>query len=128
MRVLIINDKPPKDVAPGTFFKHPNAEKRLLRWLEILGVKDFDLIRRTDKLFSPLAQTAESRSWPILALGYDAAVSLRALGLYNFYHLPHPAGRNRMLSDRDLIDRELRLAKYYINSLDARRLHLTDTY
>lgn len=65
---------------------------------------------------SSLKQNIEGiRPDKIVALGKTASVALTLLHV-NFFEMPHPSGRNRLLNDKQYIDNKLAQFKEYLNT------------
>src|SRR5574343_1816661 len=102
--ILFVGDNPSrlnknKNVA---FIGSPSG-KKLLEWIEILEIKNYKAINRTDaKLVTEVVNNMKEDGY-IVALGRNAEKALTELGV-EYFSLPHPSPKNRKLNDKEEIN------------------------
>lgn len=96
MKILIIGDRPSRyNKDPNTAFIGARCYLRLLKWVQYLGIIEYELINsHTPELLYIIA----NHSWLRITLGANAHKRLQKLGLHHL-SLPHPSGVNRLLND-----------------------------
>lgn len=121
-RVYFIADQPTtKNVSKSVPLVGTQSYKTFLGWLADMSV-DIRLVRiynQSDAPFSGknltlLKSAIDNKSVKIVALGKPAFQYLSNLGLSEFYALPHPSGRNRVLNDKEKLNKLLETCKLYI--------------
>lgn len=121
--VYFIADKPTKtNVSQEVPLVGTQSYKTLLEWI---GEMDIDISRvrmynQTDGPFSntmsrvSLNKAVVLRQIAVIALGQKAATYLKKAGINNYFVLPHPSGRNRLLNDKHFVINKLMDCKKYI--------------
>lgn len=116
-KLLLVGDKPSKKNAnPRIAFVGTVSGKRLMQWfLPMFPNKpQISMVNRTDPDFSVILIRATLKGYKIIALGDNAAKALAHAGVYNFFKLPHPSGRNRLLNNKEYVDEVLLKCKLWI--------------
>lgn len=112
MMVLVIGDRPSKCTDKDVPFKGARCEKRLMQWLDYLGVKYYSTVNQC--MFTPSELQSYSKNFKAtIALGNAAS---KAMGKVPHFKLPHPSGRNRLLNDDAYLQEKLYDASLYLSS------------
>lgn len=121
--VYFIADKPAKDnVSPEVPLVGTQSYKTLLEWI---GEMDVDITRvrmynQTDNPFGnimskvSLNKAITMKQICVVALGQKSATYLKKSGINQFFILPHPSGRNRLLNDKAFVRMKLGTCRRYI--------------
>lgn len=121
--IYFIADKPTKDnVSQEVPLVGTQSYKTLLEWI---GEMDIDISRvrmynQNDAPFSNVLSRASLnkaitlRQICVIALGQKAATYLKKAGINNYFTLPHPSGRNRLLNDKHYVITRLENCKRYV--------------
>ena len=121
--VYFIADKPTKgNVSQEIPLVGTQSYKTLLEWI---GEMDIDITRvrlynQTDEPFSnmmakvSLNKAISLKQICVIALGQKAANYLKKAGINNFFILPHPSGRNRLLNDKAFVRMKLGACRQYV--------------
>lgn len=125
-QVLFLGSGPSsKNIDPAVPFVGTVSYRRLLEWIMIMEIDVSDV---------QLANVGacEIRSYPnykyfevhnhwglstvdrVIALGRDAEQYLVSQGVTDYFRLPHPSGRNRLLNDKKFVKQELIKCKNFI--------------
>ncbi len=104
MKILFVGDKPSRlNTDPNTAFIGSRCYPRLLRWIEHLGVTDYELVNsHTPELMKKI----KDHTWLRVTLGAKASQRLSKAGISHM-RLPHPSGLNRQINDKELIHKVL---------------------
>lgn len=121
--VYIIADAPTADnLSPEVPLVGTKSYKTLLEWL---GEMDVDITRvrmynQSDKPFDnylsrqSLNQAVQLGQIKVIALGQKAADYLIKTNIDEFFLLPHPSGRNRLINNKKFVTEKLGACKNYI--------------
>lgn len=121
--VYFVADKPTKDnMSQDVPLVGTQSYKILLEWI---GDMDIDITRvrlynQIDNPFnnimaqSSLNKAIQLKQICVIALGQKAATYLNKAGIKNYFTLPHPSGRNRLLNDKKFVKIKLSACKKYI--------------
>lgn len=107
MKVLIVGDRPSPRMRVGAKpFEGARSESKLKKWIETLSITHYSIINQVG---TPLAHfiRAYNEGAVCIALGNNASQALSKANIKHF-KLPHPSGRNRLLNDKDFIDKKLK--------------------
>lgn len=132
--VYFVADQPTKDnIAPHVPLVGTDSYKTLLTWC---GEMDVDITRvrlynQTDRPFdhimsrTTLNRAVELGQIKVIALGQKAAMYLNKVGVDEYFVLPHPSGRNRLLNDKEFVANKLGSCRKYIYEgvLDGKQRH-----
>ena len=107
-KILIVGCNPSfKNTNPDVPFQGTRSGKILSTWIDIMGIIEYDIvnaIEQVDSDSSKIKKVYKTINWSnyrkIIALGDIAAKGLMKSGCQNFYKLPHPSPRNRILNDK----------------------------
>ena len=128
-QVLFVGSGPSsKNIDPAVPFVGTTSYRRLLEWIMImeLDVSDVQLANvgslkinswlddRGFDYFEVFNHWGMSSIDRIIALGRDAERYLVSQGVENYFRLPHPSGRNRLLNDKKFVKQELSKCKKFI--------------
>jgi hypothetical protein len=121
--LYIVADQPSnKNLSPSVPLVGTDSYKRLLIWLGAMNV-DITRVRfynQTDGPFdnpiskATLNKAVELGQIKVIALGNKAAQYLNKAGVDEYFVLPHPSSRNRLLNDTILVKEKLGACKNYI--------------
>lgn len=121
--VYFIADKPTKDnVSQQIPLVGTSSYRTLLEWIGMMDI-DITRVRLYNQIDGPfnnvmsrmsLNRAIELRQICVVALGQKAATYLRKAGITNYFMLPHPSGRNRLLNDKKFVKVKLDLCKRFI--------------
>lgn len=120
--VYMIADKPGKgNLSTYVPLVGTSSYKTLLRWC---GDMDLDVTRmrmynQSDKPFEGLSGTSlnlaiAKNHIKVIALGTEAKKYLLKAGINEFFVLPHPSGRNRLLNDKKFVKQTLAQCRDYL--------------
>lgn len=121
--VYFVADKPTKENASQDIpLVGTQSYKTLLEWI---GEMDIDITRvrlynQVDEPFSKALSAAslntavKSKQIKVVALGQKAANYLLKCGIADYFLLPHPSGRNRLLNDKEFLKIKLEACKNYV--------------
>lgn len=127
--IVFVGDQPSnKNVDPNIPFVGTQSYKRLLEWIWKMDVNITDVeIYNKDDIDMQYKGRPDRYLvcgyWPrnhypdeieIVALGNEAAKKLEELGL-EYFKLPHPSGRNRLLNDKKYVEMKLKECKEWLN-------------
>src|SRR5665213_2208169 len=120
--IYFIADKPGKgNLSESVPLVGTSSYKTLLRWC---GEMDLDVTRmrmfnQSDKPFEGLSGVSLNLAITkghikVIALGGEAKKYLLKAGIEEFFVLPHPSGRNRLLNDEKFVKKTLEQCRDYI--------------
>lgn len=114
-KVLFVGDTPSKhNTDPDVAFKGSRSGKVLEEWAVVIGVNgSYVAINRTAPSFKEAVESWVEQGVPIVALGKRASLSLKQLGV-EYFELPHPSGRNRVLNNKSLLEKNLKRCASYV--------------
>jgi hypothetical protein len=89
-----------------------------------VDVSRIRLYNQIDKPFDGLSGASlnlaiKKKHIKVVALGVEAKKYLLAAGIEEFYCLPHPSSRNRLLNDEDFVKKTLSQCRDYIYQGDT---------
>jgi len=111
MKVLFVGSNPSEaNLKTEQPFIGTRSHKKLLQWIDWLGVEDYTLINASDKLGSVTLgdmnfdrlQDSMIRHDVVIALGRVAEKAVKTAGRKDYLYLPHPSPRNRVLNDKHI--------------------------
>lgn len=121
--VYFVADAPTaENLSPNVPLVGTESYKRLLQWIGEMDV-DITRVRMYNQIDGPfnapmsratLNKAVELQQIKVVALGQKAAAYLAKAGINEFFVLPHPSGRNRLLNDKKYVDYKLSACKHYI--------------
>lgn len=121
--VYFVADQPTKDnVSPVVPLVGTESYRTLLRWCGEMDV-DITRVRMYNQVDGPFDHTIsratlnkaiELGQIKVIALGQKAASYLVKVGVNEFFILPHPSGRNRLLNDKEFVKEKLGACRKYI--------------
>lgn len=108
MKILIVGQNPSsKNFSRKVPFVGTRSGTTLDQWIDILGIKKYELINASNEIWTTNYKTSKvlkkidhKKYDKIIALGRIAEIALTKSGCTNYYKLPHPSGKNRMLNDK----------------------------
>ncbi len=121
--VYIVADQPSNaNLSPSVPLVGTDSYKTLLRWC---GEMDVDVSRvrfynQNDGPFdngmsrATLNQAVKLGQIKVLALGQKASGYLNKVGVDEYFVLPHPSGKNRLLNDKEYVAHKLGACRKYI--------------
>ncbi len=121
--IYFVADQPSnKNLSPSVPLVGTDSYKTLLKWL---GEMDIDITRvrfynQADGPFdnamsrATLNQAIKLGQIRVVALGQKASQYLGKVGVEEYFVLPHPSGKNRLLNDKDYINNKLGSCRTYI--------------
>lgn len=121
--IYIVADKPTKEnISPEVPLVGTSSYKTLLNWLADMNI-DITRVRLYNQIDNPFGNSL-SRSTlntaielgqiKVIALGQKAATYLTNSGIKEYFLLPHPSGRNRLLNDKNFVKVKLEACKNYV--------------
>ncbi len=121
--IYFVADQPSnKNLSPSVPLVGTDSYKTLLEWIGEMSI-DITRVRfynQTDGPFdnayskATLNQAVKLEQIKVIALGQKAAGYLNKVGIEEYFVLPHPSGRNRLLNDKELVANKLGACKRYI--------------
>jgi uracil-DNA glycosylase len=97
-KVLIIGQQPVTPTSKA--FENAKCKKKLLKWLESMGVTEYELANQSDL---DIYEKITNFDGKIITLGKIAEKRIKSMDVYA-WPLPHPSGLNRKLNDKDYED------------------------
>lgn len=132
MTILFVGSNPSNaSTCDAAFHGSARSSQILSEWTkDIKAVKvHINVINNTTENNRPLSMSEIKGALPrlssdidhikatkIVALGKTAAKALGRLGM-NFYEMPHPSGRNRLLNDPKYVEQKVKGLIEYVNEL-----------
>lgn len=114
MKVLIVGDKPSAyNSDPNKAFVGAKCYPRLLMWLKILEIDDYELINSHEPIY--IHYIAQFQG-PVIALGLIAQRRLKKAGISHI-DMMHPSGLNRQLNNAKLVEYSLIRVKTLLNKM-----------
>jgi hypothetical protein len=121
--VYFVADKPTKEnVSKEVPLVGTTSYRTLLEWIGDMDI-DITRVRLYNQINNPfgnvmarasLNRAVELKQIAVIALGQKAATYLRKAGITNYFPLPHPSGRNRLLNNKKFVKIKLEACKKYI--------------
>ncbi len=121
--IYFVADQPSnKNLSPSVPLVGTDSYKTLLTWIGQMDV-DITRVRFYNKADGPfdnplsratLNQAVKLGQIRVVALGQKAGHYLSKVGVEEFYVLPHPSGRNRLLNDKEFVKNKLGSCRTYI--------------
>lgn len=121
--VYVVADRPTKDnISTQVPLVGTGSYRRLLEWLGMMDI-DITRVRMFNQVDDPfgnvmskasLKQAIQLNHIRVVALGQKAATYLTKVGVTDYFLLPHPSARNRLLNDPDFVKMKLDNCKRYI--------------
>lgn len=119
MTTLLIGDKPSAaNLDPKIAFVGTNSHTTLLKWCRQMGIERPYFANRVDANVARKVAGAVSMHVPIIALGNEAAKYLDSIGV-DYFKLPHPSGRNRLLNDKFELELLLESCRDYVQTFST---------
>ena len=113
--VIFVGDEPSLHNAdPKVAFVGTRSHAVLLKWFE--GFKDFTpqiFNSDTEELRQRILKLSKFQGAVVIALGSTASKRLNNLGVKH-YKLPHPSPRNRLLKNKEFINKQIKECYRYI--------------
>jgi hypothetical protein len=121
--IYVVADKPTKhNVDPNVPLVGTASYKKLLEWMGYMSI-DVTRLRLFNQIDNPFAtpmsrgslnKAIELHQIRVLALGQNAASYLNKAGIRQYFLLPHPSGKNRLLNNPEFVNMKLDSCKNYI--------------
>lgn len=121
--VYFIADQPAKDnIDPAVPLVGTDSYKTLLKWIGEIDI-DITRVRLYNQVDGPfdhmmsritLNKAVELGQIKVIALGQKAAMYLKKVGVDEYFILPHPSPKNRLLNDPNYIKEKLGALRRYI--------------
>lgn len=113
--IVFVGDKPSsKNIDPGIPFIGTPSHSNLMKWIDKMCVGEYFLVNSHSEADKMKICRLEKDSPTWIALGNNASKVLSRFDIPH-YKLPHPSPRNRLLNDKNYIDKELEKCNNYIN-------------
>lgn len=121
--IYIVADKPAKDnYSPLVPLVGTKSYKVLLNWLGEMNI-DITRVRLYNQIDNPfgtqlslmtLNKAIELEQIKVIALGEKASDYLNSVGVDEYYKLPHPSPRNRLLNQKSFVKNTLGSCHNYV--------------
>lgn len=117
IKVVFVGHKPSRlNVDPNIAFVGARCFPRLVEWIKYINPDYYICLNINNISDSFTIRKLSENNFKIVALGKDASCLLDFYKIAHF-QLPHPSGLNRLINDKEYIERKLKIAYKYVNNL-----------
>lgn len=118
MKIVFVGDQPSaRNKSPDVAFVGTSSYKTLLEWIYRMNisVNDVSVVNSTDAALDDFCGEAwvTPEKFAFIALGTAATEALKGRHV-QYFRLPHPSGKNRVLNDKKYVQNVLKVCERWL--------------